>query len=249
MTGSCRALLHPQQLARLAVTVPGVRWPRAFRDMVVQGQARHAPAMAADRDGSPEQVLTGLRAFVAPRLRLRTVLRQDRLMTLTEVAVDAKGRCGALSTMLLRVPAPTARGGVRLQPVGSVELAAAPAASAPALALGHLPGTEPARTTMSTALQHVPPSGSRPARTVLLRGWGPALVRPVVDAWAQDARGWLRPAPAEDGTTTWRRVDAARYAGELSQLLREPVACADASCSGKDASCPGAGIHCGEARE
>ena len=145
------------------------------------------------------------------------VLRQGRLLTLTEVAAAADGSAGSLSTLLLDGdPAVAPRA---LRPVGRVELAGTVASALPTLSLRHVPlagGIPP----VPVVTGHGRP-GTRPARTLVLRGWGRALNRPFVDAWAQDENGWVR--PGSGGTaSTWLPVDADRFAADLAAVLTEP---------------------------
>jgi hypothetical protein len=207
------------QLSRLAAEEPSVRWPRALR-VLVTGPNEVVSTVPAERDALPDVfsdrhaaplLRRGLRAFEQPRLRLRVVLRQGRLLTLTEVAADTDGSAGSLSAVLLDDPLMgTAR---HVRPVGRVELAGTAASALPSFCLRHVPGvvTDPSSPTTPRAGR----PGAHPARTLVLRGWGRALIRPFVDAWAQDEHGWVRP----DGP--WLPVDATRFADDLAAALAD----------------------------
>lgn len=226
------------QLSRLAAEEPGVRWPRALRGLVAgRREAVHLEPAERGADPLPPDLFSdqhaalllrrGLRAFGHPRLRVRVVLRQGRLLTLTEVAADADGSAGSLSTLLLDGP-PTGTP-PQVRPVGRVELAGAAASTLPCLGLRHVPGAFGGSSSPATPRAGRP--GAHPARTVVLRGWGRALARPFVDAWAQDEYGWVRPrgAPATlvpvggDAATGWLTVDAGRFAADLAAVLTEPL--------------------------
>ncbi len=155
----------------------------------------------------------GLRAFAGARLRLRLVLRQGRLTTLTEIACGTEGWAGSLSVLFLDVPGEGTR-----TPEGSrVELVGAEVAALPWLVVRHVPGAQgavPPRRAPST-----PPGQT--ARTLVLRGWGAALPRPFVDAWVQDEHGWVRPSTHGDGSTTWTPVGGHVLAADLAAVLPE----------------------------
>lgn len=216
-------LLSHGQVAVLAQQEPAVRWPRALRNLAVR-PGRDQPVVPLD----DPLLRPGLLAFARPLLRVRVVLRQGRLTVLSEVAATAAA-AGALSTLLL--PARNASGRqpgggppTWLRPVGRVELIGAPAAGAAALCLRHVPGARepaPGAAEPGSGPDSRPGSrpGLRPARSLVVRGWGPALVRPFVDVWAQDEHGWSRPRPVIGAGGRWEPVDGARFAAELRAAL------------------------------
>lgn len=224
-------LTHPQ-LSRLAAEEPDVRWPRAFRALVRQRRDPSAPLsspvepLAHPRRALPGELddptagpllRKGLRAFGRPRLRLRVVLRQGRLLTLTEVAAGDDGSTGALSTLLL--DGHGARRPQQVRPVGRVELAGTASPALPGLSLRHVPGS--ISSPPAPGLPGRRPA-DHPARTLVLRGWGRAVARPFVDAWVQDEHGWLRPV-ASCASTRWVPVDADTFAADLAAVLRAPL--------------------------
>lgn len=216
--------LTHRQLAHLAAEEPGVRWPRALRALLPGERDARSGDPLPEQFGDPQSappLRRGLRAFGRPRLRVRVVLRQGRLLTLTEVAADAGGSAGSLSTLLLDGdPAVTPR---QVRAVGRVELAGTEAAALPGLSLRHVPASHAGSERPTTARAGPP---EHPARTLVLRGWGRALARPFVDVWAQDEHGWVRPdchsAPGSDTESGWLPVDAGRFAADLAGVLTEP---------------------------